>query len=174
MEPMLKSVLAVAIVSIVSAASANAAWFARLDTAGTLVVTGIAKDADDISSTVTLICSGDKFSLEILTRNNAEKNDLPVFADAKVALRYKLKGGDVRQMKLKGTPQVSAGGILSIASTLTAVQSQEIYQSISRGYRLDVELQHPELIHDIGVKTVFSENYVQASMGIHEHCKGFG
>ncbi|MEH0293039.1 hypothetical protein V6R98_14510 [Agrobacterium sp. CCNWLW71] len=71
---------------------------------------------------------------------------------------------------MDGTPQVFVGGILGIVSTLTAEQSQAIYQSISRGYRLDVELIHPELIHDIGLKKVFSENYVQAFMGIREHC----
>lgn len=143
----MKGVIAAAFVSILSGAPANAAWFARLDSAGKLVVTGIAKDADDVSSTVTLICHKDKFSLEILTRNSAEQDDLPIFVGTKVALSYKIKGGEVRKMGLEGTPQVFVGGILGIVSTLTAEQSQAIYQSISRGYRLDVELIHPELIH---------------------------
>lgn len=91
----------------------------------------------------------------------------------KIAISYKRKGGELRKVGLEASPRLSAGGGLVIAGELSPEQSRSVYDSIARGYRLDVELLHPELIHDIGVKKIFNENFVQAALSIRDNCSGF-
>lgn len=163
----------VAIATAMTATPSWAAWFARLDSANKLVVTGIATDKDGVASTVTLTCDAGRFGLEVLTRFNAQDDDLPIYTGTKIVLAYKTKEGEVRKMGVEGTPKVFVGDVLGIVAALSVEQSQAVYRSIARGYRLDVELIHPELIHDVGLKQVFSEGFVQALLGISEHCEGF-
>jgi primosomal replication protein N len=161
-----------AVATIILSGQTNAAWFARLDSASNLVVTGFATDSGGLSSMVTLTCKAAKFGIEISTNMNAGKEDLPLYAGNKIVLSYKTEDGEVRKLGVEGTP-TQVGGGLSFRSSLSSEQSQAIYRSIGKGYRLDVELVHPELATESGVKQVFSEGFVRALLAIQEHCGGF-
>lgn len=168
----MKRMILAAVATMMLSEQTHAAWFARLDSASKLVVTGFATDSDGLSSTVTLTCNAAKFGIEISTNMNAGQEDLPLYAGTKIVLSYKTKDGEARKLGIEGTP-IQVGGGLGLVGSLSGEQSQAIYKSIGKGYRLDVELIHPELMNDARVKQVFSEGFVRALLAIHEHCEGF-
>jgi hypothetical protein len=158
---------------MIFSASSHAAWFVRLDSANRLVVTGIATDNEGVSSTVTLTCTEGPFAVEILTRSNVQKDDLPSYSGTQVTIAYQVKGGEVKKLQLTGVPVVVAGGVLGIVSDLSMEQSKAVFTSIGRGYPLELEIMHPELLHDVGKKLITKENFPQAQIAISDHCQGF-
>ncbi|WP_245440070.1 hypothetical protein [Mesorhizobium sp. Z1-4] len=153
-------------------ASAHAEWFAHLDSADRLIITGVATNNDGLLSALMLTCVGGRLVAEISTQHNADSDDLPFYTGTKVVLGYKTREGAPRKMGLDGTPVVLPGGILGIVVALSDEQSEAIYTSIGRGNRLDVELVHPELIYDVGVKKVYSGGFTTAFLAMHDHCSG--
>jgi hypothetical protein len=154
------------------ATSGSAAWFARLDSGDRLAITGIATDKDGVSSTVTLTCADGWFAVEVLTRSNAQLVDLSSYSGTKVAISYKVRGGEVKKMQVEGVPKLVAGGILGIVSDLSVEQSRAVFASIARGYPLDIEIAHPDLIYDVGRKHIAAENFSQATIATSDHCQG--
>ncbi|MBY3123480.1 hypothetical protein [Rhizobium laguerreae] len=166
----MKPLVAFFVAIFLSATSVSAAWFARLDSGGRLVVTGVAVNPDETNTAVYLTCSGETFDIEVLTVFNAKSDELSYFKGTKVILGYKTKTGDEKKMGLDGEPVVSAGGALSIRANLTSEQSSAINDSIGRGRRLDVELVHPELTDDKGVKKVLAEGFTTMTLAIAAEC----
>ncbi|WP_343226780.1 hypothetical protein [Rhizobium laguerreae] len=151
-------------------ATSHAEWFARTDIGGRLVLTGIAVNPDKTSTATYLICDGALLTLEVLTVNSAKPAELPDYKGTKIVLGYKTREGDQRKVGLDGEPIISAGDALSIRASLTAEQSSAIAASIGRGYRLDVEIIHPELSADRGVKIVSSGASITALQAIAAGC----
>ncbi|EJC75757.1 hypothetical protein Rleg10DRAFT_5602 [Rhizobium leguminosarum bv. trifolii WSM2012] len=166
----MRRIVIAAIILAGIATNASAAWFARVDSGGKLVITGVAVNPDETNTAVYLTCRGETFDIEVLTVFNAKSYELSYFKGTKVILGYKTKTGDEKKMGLDGEPVVSAGGALSIRATLTGEQSSAINDSIGRGYRLDVELVHPELTDDTGVKKVLTEGFATMTLAIAAEC----
>ncbi|CAN7261362.1 hypothetical protein LJR098_001090 [Rhizobium sp. LjRoot98] len=165
--------LAATIIATLISSEASAAWFARLDSAGKLVVTGVATNPDATSTAIYLTCNGNRLDIEVLTVMNAKPDELTYFKGTKMLLGYKIKG-DQKELGVDAEPVVSAGGALSIRADLTPEQSGAIADSIGRGYRLDVAVVHPELGDDKGFKAVMSEGFTTATLALAEHCPGLG
>jgi hypothetical protein len=166
----MRTILTAALILAVIATDSSAAWFARVDSGGKLVITGVAVNPDETNTAVFLTCSGETFDIEVLTVLYVKSDELSYFKGTKVILGYKTKTGDERKMGLDGEPGVSAGGALSIRATLTSEQSSAINDSIGRGRRLDVELVHPELTDDKGVKKVLAEGFTTMMLAIAAEC----
>jgi len=152
------------------ASPAAAAWFARTDSGGKLVITGVASNPDMTTTAVYLTCSGDKFDVEVLTVLSANEEELADYRGTKIVLGYETEKGEDRKMGLNGEPIISAGGALSIRATLDSRQSALLYTSISRGNRLDVELIHPELTDDKGIKKVFAAFWSTMTLALVKAC----
>lgn len=168
----MRTILSAALILAVMTAEASAAWFARLDSGGKLIITGVAVNPDQTNTAVYLTCTGSRFNIEVLTVFNAKADELSYFKGTKVYLGYKTKTGDKKKMVLNGEPVVSAGGALSIRADLDDEESSAIYNSIGRGNRLDVELAHAELTDDKGVKMVFAEGFSTTTLAISAECPG--
>jgi hypothetical protein len=171
----MKTTIITAIIATSLATSANAEWFARLDSGNKLIVTGVATDDNGVLSAITLTCDSNRLKAEVLTLQNASMDDLPTYKGVKVILGYKTRQGDKLRMGLDGEPVPLLGNALGIVSTLTEEQSQALYTSISRGNRLDMELVHPDLDPDVttNAKKVYSGGFPQAGQAMREHCAGF-
>lgn len=168
----MKTPIIAAIIATSSVADANADWFARFDSSNRLVVTGVATDDNGVLSPITLTCDGNRLTAEILTLQNATKEDVPTYEGVKVKLGYKAKNGDKQKMGLDSAPVLLPGNALGIVSVLSADQSQAIYTALGRGSRVDLELVHPELDPDITTKKVYAWGSSQALLSMHEHCPG--
>ena len=168
----MRALCALIVLASVIATSAYADWFTRLDSAGRLVVTGIAVDENRLLSAVTLSCSDGELYAEITTTHNAREDDRQYYFGTKVIFTYKTRDGEIRKLGLDGTPLIQPGNVLAITAKLTNEQSRAIYTSIGVGNRLDVELIHPNLIYETGVKTVYSSGFPQALQGMYHYCPG--
>ncbi|MDK4728765.1 hypothetical protein [Rhizobium phaseoli] len=168
---MMKVTLSAAILAAVTT-PASADWFARTDSGGELVMTGLAVNPDATNTAVYLTCKGNLLNFEVLTVNSAKADDLPDYSGTKIVLGYKTREGDQRKLGLDGKPIVSAGNALSIEANLSAEQSAAIATSVARGNRLDVEVVHPELSADKGVKKVFSGAFTTALRAMFDGCPG--
>lgn len=62
-------------------------------------------------------------------------------------------------MQIEDVPAVVAGGILGIVSDLSVEQSSAVFTSTARGYPLDIEIAHPELIYDVVREHIAAENF---------------
>ncbi|MBB2713323.1 hypothetical protein N2597_11295 [Rhizobium sophoriradicis] len=133
---------------------------------------GVAINPDETTTATYLTCNGSLLTFEVLTVNSAKPNELADYQGAKIVLGYKTREGDQRKVALDGKPIVSAGDALSIRASMTAEQSAAIATSIGRGSRLDVEIVHPELSTDMGVKKVFSGGFTTALLAMAAECPG--
>ncbi|MBY3441605.1 hypothetical protein HFN83_02885 [Rhizobium laguerreae] len=169
---MYRTIIAAVTITGMMTTSASADWFARTDSGGKLILTGVAVNPDDTTTAVYLTCSNSLLNFEVLTVNNAQAGELPDYAGTKIVLGYKTREGDQRKLGLDGEPIVSAGNALSIKARLNADQSAAIATSVARGNRLDVEIVHPELSADKGVKKVFSGGFTTALHAMVVGCPG--
>jgi hypothetical protein len=171
----MKTTIITALIAASLAADARADWFARLDNSNQLVITGVATEDSGILSTITLTCDKGRFKAEVLTLQNATKEDLPNYEGVKVIFAYKTRQGDKLKMGLDGEPVLLLGNGLGIVSNLTEEQSKALYTSIVRGNRLDMELVHPDLDPDITTtpKKIYSGGFTQFALAMSEHCPGF-
>ncbi|MBO9172239.1 hypothetical protein [Rhizobium sp. L245/93] len=170
----MKLLIAVVLCFSMSSETASATWFARIDSGGKLIVTGVATNPDTTNTAVYLTCSGKLLTIEVLTINNAQADDLPTYRGTKIILGYKTRDGDQKKMGLDAEPIVSAGGALSIRATITEEQSAAIYTSVARGTKLDVELVHPELSEDTGIKRVLADGFSTTLSAMAANCPGLG
>ncbi|NTG00806.1 hypothetical protein G6L33_11210 [Agrobacterium rhizogenes] len=169
---MKSAILAALISSCLFSSEASATWFARTDSGGKLLVTGVAENPDQSVASVYLTCEGSIVSVEVLTEMNAPAVDIADYNGTKIVLGYKTKDGEAKKMGLNGEPVLSAGDGVAIRAKLTAEQSSALYNSIGRGRRLDVELIHPELTDDTGVKKVMADGFTSALMAMSKACPG--
>ena len=172
MKKTLVAAIAIA-TSLASTSSAEASWFARLDSAGRLIVTGIATDENSILSPITLTCADGRLTAEILTQLNTTKDELPTYSGAKIILGYKTANADKTKMGLDAEPVLLIGNALGLVSKLSAEQSQAIYTAISRGTRIDLELVHPQFDYDLTPKKIYAGGSTQAFSAMNEHCSAF-
>lgn len=169
---MMRLVFCTVITIAVTPTAALPNWFARTDSGGKLILTGVAVNPDETLTAVYLTCSENLLNFEVLTVNSANADELPDYAGTKIVLGYKTREGDPRKLGLDGEPIVSAGNALSIETRLDADQSTAIATSVARGNRLDVEIVHPELSADKGVKKVFSGGFTTVLHAMVVGCAG--
>ncbi len=151
--------------------TAHAGWFARLDSAGKLILTGVGDNPDETQTVVYLTCEGDRLDLEAVIAFSAKQSELESYQGAKVILGYKSKDGERKRLGLDAVPRVLPGHTLSLIAHMSSDQSSKIASNIVRGDRLDFELVHPELGSDLGVKKVFNDTLV-SSFALREQCPG--
>ncbi|MGO6853884.1 hypothetical protein ACCS68_26220 [Rhizobium beringeri] len=169
---MYRTIIAAITVTCMMTTSASADWFARTDSGGKLILTGVVVNPDDTTTAVYLTCSDNVLNFEVLTVNNAKASELPEYKGTKIVLGYKTREGEHRKLGLDGEPIVSAGDALSIKANLAPDQSAAIATSVARGNRLDVEIVHPALSADKGVKKVFSGGFTTALRAMLVGCPG--
>lgn len=167
---MKKTFVAAIAIATSLASSADANWFARLDSAGRLIVSGIATDDNSIMSPITLTCADGRLTAEVLTQLNTTKEELPTYAAAKIILGYKTANGDKTKMGLDAEPVLVTGNALGLVSKLSVEQSQAIYTAISHGTRIDLELVHPQFDYDLTPKKIYAAGSTQAYRAMNEHC----
>ncbi|MBA1343962.1 MULTISPECIES: hypothetical protein [Rhizobium] len=167
-----RRVLSIILGLLTTASQAEAEWFPRLDDNGKLVVSGVAVDPDGVTNGLFLTCEDDTLTFTVLTFFTSSADDLKTYSGTKVTFASRTKEGDPVKIGTDGTPVLLPANILAIQTKLSAEQSSLVYHFIGRGQRIDIELVHPDLASDRGVKKVFALGTNTALLAIHEACPG--
>jgi hypothetical protein len=152
--------------------ASHAEWFARGDSDGKLVLTGIAVDPQGTNAVYLTCENGGLFEFTTLTWNQGTTSDLAEYLDTKVTFGYRDKDLHPQNFSVTGIPVLLPWNVIAIQTKLTPEQSRMIAKPIFRGEKISITLLHANLQLEREPKVINGGVGLNPTIALSDACPG--